>query len=77
MPIVSNFKTCAHGSRDWRECFQCIDEVATNLVIARTYLKELAEGVFNDNGDCSIPVTEPIRGQHFQRIAATALGVIS
>lgn len=77
MPIINTFKKCEHGCDDWRECFQCIDEVATSLMIARTYMKELAEGTFNDAGDMMIPVTEPVRGQHFQRIAATALGIIS
>lgn len=77
MPVISNFKKCEHGQRDWRECHQCIDEVATSLMLARTYLNEIANAEFNDNGDCVTPVTEPIRGQNFQRIAATALGVIS
>ena len=83
MPVKSDFKTCTHAPDitkpilDWRECYACIDEVTTQLIVARAYLKELAEGVFNEAGDMSIPVAEPIRGQHFTRIAATALGIIS
>jgi hypothetical protein len=81
MPIVSTFKICTHVPEgvtvDWRNCFACIDEVTTQLMIARTYLKELSEGVFNEHGDMSIPVTEPIRGQHFQRIAQTAYSIVA
>lgn len=78
MAIKSIFKTCQHSEGlDWRQCYQCLDEVATNLTIARTYLNELANGTFNEFGDLAIPVAEPIRGQHFQRIAQTALSIIS
>lgn len=82
MPIVSDFKTCNHmppGAEltDWRECFACIDELAMQVRIARTYLRELAEAKFNDNGDCVSPVSEPLQGRHFQQIASTGLGAIS
>lgn len=79
MPVYSSFKTCAHGPNvpDWRECFQCIDEVTVQLTIARSYLTELARAEFNNNGDCTKPVAEPVFGRHFQQIAQTALGVIS
>lgn len=71
------FKTCPHNATDWRECFQCLDEVAMQLAIARVYLKEIAQGAFNDNGDCTAPVAEPVRGRSFQQIAARGLSAAS
>ena len=79
MPVVSNFKKCTHTDDpiDWRSCYACIDEVTTQLMIARTYLNELAHAEFNENGDCAKPITEPIQGRGFQQIAATAYSVVS
>lgn len=83
MPIINEFRECTHGSKedaaitDWRDCYQCIGEVTMQLVIARTYLKELAMAQFNDAGDCVKPLAEPIQGRHYQQIAATGLGAAS
>ena len=82
MPLISEFRKCNHSADDtrqidWRECFQCLDEVAMQLTVARTYLKELATATFNENGICSKPIAEPIQGRDFQSIAATGLGVCS
>ncbi len=80
--MPSTFRTCNHRNEidspvnDWRECWACIDEVTMQLAIARTYLTEIAEGKFNDNGDCYEPISEPVRGRHFQQIARTGLGAI-
>ena len=79
----SQFRTCTHcppeqaATADWRECWACADEVAMQLAIARSYLKEIAEGKFNDNGDMTVPVAEPVQGRHFQQIAATGLAAAS
>ena len=83
MPIMNEFRECTHGSKedsavtDWRECYKCLGEVTMQLTIARTYLKEIAEGKFNDNGIMTIPVAEPLQGRDFQQIAATGLGACS
>lgn len=82
MPVLNTFKTCTHSPEgkptlDWRECYTCVDEVATQLTIARSYLKELATGDFTDAGDCKKPIAEPVQGRHFQQIAATGLGACS
>lgn len=79
MAVKSTARVCIHTRTDdkmidWRECFQCIDMMQTELVIARQYLKELAYGVFNDDGVMQEPVAEPVRGQGFARIAATGFG---
>lgn len=63
-------KKCNHGNEDWRRCSDCLDEVEMQLAIARSYLHELAEGKFNDNGVMTVPVAEPVQGLDFQQIAA-------
>lgn len=86
MPVINNFKTCPPEHRpegakpllDWRECSRCVDEVAMQLTIARSYLTELANADgFNDNGDCVKPIAEPVQGRHFAQIASTGLGACS
>lgn len=62
---------------DWRDCYQCVDEVTMQLAIARSYLKELATADFNDNGVCVKPIAEPIQGRDYQSIAATGFGACS
>lgn len=86
MPIIDDFKKCQHnppaappvdGPVDWRSCFQCLDEMKMQLIIARTYLEELAKADFNDNGICVKPLHEPVQGRGFQQIAATAYGQVT
>lgn len=69
-------QTCIHGADNWRKCLDCLDEVEMKLMIARRYLKEIAEGKFNDNGIMTVPVAEPVQGRDFQQIAATGLAAM-
>ncbi len=79
MLSIDTFKQCIHGGsvHSWTECHQCLNEVVMQLTIARSYLRELAQAEFNDNGICSVPLGEPIRGRDFQSIARTGLGACS
>ena len=71
--LTTPVHVCLHGKDAWRTCPDCLDEIEMKLMIAHRYLKEIAEGKFNDNGIMSIPVSEPIQGRSFQQIAETAL----
>ena len=73
------FKTCVHSKEptDWRKCLLCVDEIMVGYVIAKTYLREIAEGEFNANGDLFAPVQEQsLRGRDAHQIARTALSVM-
>lgn len=71
-------KVCTHGKQHWRTCGDCHDEVEMALVIARTYLRELAnENGWTEESVCKKPVSEAIQGRTFQQVASLALSAMS
>lgn len=75
--MISDFKSCSHGYRVWNECPECVGATVTQLLIARSYLRELALGTFNDDGIMQKPIAEPVQGRPYQAIAATGLSACS
>lgn len=75
-------RQCTHQTednpvRDIRDCWQCMTEILTELMIAKTYLTEIAMGEFDEHGRLTAAVSETaLVNRGYQAIAATALKVM-
>ena len=76
LPVAPSRAPCFMHDDDSRACAECVAVLKLQVKIAHGYLKELADGVFNDFGVMQVPVQEPVQGQSFKQIAGTALRVM-